>query len=50
MKDKINRSTQISIRKGEIWNIKVGFFQPVLLHDPGIPKEISYVKFQLLLN
>lgn len=50
MKDKLNRSTQISLRKGEVWNIKIGFFHPVLLSDPGIPVDVLYIKFQLLLN
>ncbi len=50
MKNKINIRTQVSVRKGEIWNSKVGFFQPGLLTDGDIPTEVVYVNIQLLLN
>lgn len=50
MKNNINKKAQVSLKKGEIWNIKVGFFLPALLIDKDIPTESLDIKFKIVLN
>lgn len=50
MKNNINKKTQVTARYGEIWDISIGFFRPVLLLKYDIPTDILNVKFKVILN
>lgn len=50
MKNNTHKKTQVSIRNGEKWNVKLGFFKPSLLTNRYNPTEFLYVKFQIMLN
>ncbi len=50
MKNNIHKKTQIANRKGEKWNVELGFFKPSLLINRFIPTEVLYMKFKIILN
>lgn len=50
MGNKIHRKTQVSLRKGEIWNIRVGYFKPTLLMTRYIPTDAIYMNSKIVLN
>ncbi len=50
MGNKIQRKIQVSLRNGEIWNIKVGYFKPTLLLTRYIPTDPIYMNLKIVLN
>lgn len=50
MKSNINKRTQVSVRTGEVWKIRVGVFHPTLLFTYDIPSEALYMKYKIVLN